>query len=162
MDLKQFKQLSRKRSKRESRIKHSSFLHKPRKERQEVLDKKHEQSCQLWKIRRTSARETKGLIIETNARFYVMDNQADEFDDSKSTHSAIYKDCCDDYSFGDLYDQMILMRDDCSFASLEDYDEWDDWTDYYDREDDSDSDYSLVSEDSDRKYCLKSYSSRNG
>lgn len=40
-------------------------MHKPRKERQQVLDAKHELTCQLWKINREKARETK-RFIESN------------------------------------------------------------------------------------------------
>lgn len=51
-----FKQ-SHKRSKKESELKHASYMHRPRKARQEKLDKKHLQTCQLWKIKRSKARE---------------------------------------------------------------------------------------------------------
>ena len=60
-----FKQ-NHKRSKKETGIKKSSYMHKPRKERQEKLDSKYLQSCHLWKIKRSKARNYKEFIVENN------------------------------------------------------------------------------------------------
>jgi hypothetical protein len=104
MNLKPFKQFSHKRSKRESGIKHSSYYHKPHKERQEALDEKHERSRHLWKIRRSQARKTKDLV--SNNSPLEKTTETDDTPNCDAT-SVISKDYCGDCSFvsmGDRYD----------------------------------------------------------
>ena len=78
-----FKQ-SHKRSKREDAAKRDSYIHKPRKERQAKLDAKHELTCQLWKIKRSKARETKEYLSQSSQIILPQHLQIEVFEDSKA------------------------------------------------------------------------------
>jgi hypothetical protein len=124
-DSKLFKQ-QHKRSKKESGLKKSSYFHKPRKARQEVLDKKHNQSCQLWKVKRAKARGVKNFIVE--------ENQLKGIDLTTTT------DAFENYLYKFIYDE--LWEDDNNEYK---YDEWDERSKSYSDYDDWDYEMDNVS-----------------
>jgi hypothetical protein len=133
-DSKLFKQ-AHKRSKKESATKHSSYLHKPRKARQDKLDKKHLQSCKLWKVTRAKARETKDFIVELNQIAGININLANSNDGFENcVYKCLYDELWDyeddvcDYNDREWYYDMYKDQDyDERSFSCGDYDDWDRW-----------------------------------
>ena len=81
-----FKQ-AHKRSKREAASKSSSYMHKPRKERQKKLDDKHVKTCQLWKIQRQKDREYREFLDSNPVVNLESDEPKEDFDDNYSCSS---------------------------------------------------------------------------
>ena len=104
-----FKQ-NHKRSKKEAGIKKSSYMHKPRKERQEKLDSKHLKSCHLWKIKRSKARNYKEFVVENNLDIDLKqvitlspNINLDDLDDLYDAYK-LYDDYYEEYDKRDRYD----------------------------------------------------------
>ena len=125
-DFKLFKQ-QHKRSKRESEIKHTSYFHKPHKDRQDQLDKKYLQSCKLWKVKREKARDTKNFMIHTNI---IDSGQKSNLEDT-NIMGGVQKPNLEDNEFDKyLYDNNW---DDCE-SSYSDYEKWEDDLDRWEDE----------------------------